>query len=101
MAHDTRQTLQLHPVAIDTYRENVAYLHRDCQLYRTQGFQALSKVEIRGTNGGRSLLAVLNIVDDSCITTPGQLGLSQDAFRLLGQPEGTPVTVHPSLREYS
>jgi thymidine phosphorylase len=42
------------------------------------------------------LLAVLNVVDDECITTPGQLGLSQDAFRQLGQPEGTPVTVHPA-----
>jgi len=89
-----KPTLQLRPVAIDTYRENVAYLHRDCQLYRTEGFQALSKVEIRGTNGGPSLLAVLNVVDDDCITAPGQLGLSQDAFRQLGQPAGTPVTVN-------
>jgi thymidine phosphorylase len=41
---ETKQqlTLQLRRVAIDTYKENVAYLHRDCHLYRSEGFQALS-----------------------------------------------------------
>ena len=29
-------------VAIDTYRENVVYLRRDCPVYRAEGFQALS-----------------------------------------------------------
>lgn len=38
--------LALRRVAIDTWRENVAYLHRDCDVYRAEGFQALSK------NGG-------------------------------------------------
>ena len=33
-------------VAIDTYRENVVYLRRDCPVYRAEGFQALSKVEV-------------------------------------------------------
>ena len=39
--------LALRRVAIDTYRENVAYLHRDCAIYRAEGFQALAKVEVR------------------------------------------------------
>ena len=39
--------LALRRVAIDTYRENVAYLHRDCAVYRAEGFQALAKVEVR------------------------------------------------------
>jgi thymidine phosphorylase len=94
MNQEAKSTLQLRRVAVDTYRENVAYLHRDCRLYRIEGFQALSKVEIRGTNGGPSLLAVLNVVDDDCIAAPGQLGLSEDAFRQLGQAEGAAVTVH-------
>ena len=38
--------LRLKRVAIDTYRENVAYLHRECDIYRAEGFQALSKVEV-------------------------------------------------------
>ncbi|MBI2733583.1 MAG: thymidine phosphorylase, partial [Aquabacterium sp.] len=51
--------LKLKRVAIDTYRENVAYLHRDCAIYRAEGFQALSKVEIRAN--GRRILASLNV----------------------------------------
>ena len=93
MNEEKKLTLQLRRVAIDTYKENVAYLHRDCQLYRTEGFQALSKVEIRGTNGGRSLLAVLNVVDDASLASPAQLGLSIDAFRQLELPEDAAVTV--------
>jgi thymidine phosphorylase len=88
-----RHTLKLKRVAIDTYKENVAYLHRDCQVYRSEGFQALSKVRICNESGERSLLASLNVVDTAIITEPGELGLSIDAFQRLGLEEGTPVTV--------
>ncbi len=94
MNSETNHTLQLRRVAIDTYKENVAYLHRDCQLYRTEGFQALRKVEIRGKSGGPSLLAVLNVVDDASITTPEQIGLCLEAFQQLGLPEGAALTVN-------
>jgi thymidine phosphorylase len=78
--------LLLRPVAIDTYRENVVYLHRDCEVYRAEGFQALSKVEVR-TNG-HHVLATLNVVDDECIVGCDEIGLSEDAFKLLGVPSG-------------
>ncbi len=88
--------LPLRRVAVDTYRENVAYLHRDCPVYRAEGFQALAKVEIEladGRGGGRPILAVLNVVDDEAICPPGALGLAEQAFDQLGAPEGTPVRV--------
>lgn len=88
-----KNTLELRRVAIDTYQENVAYLHRDCQVYRSEGFQALSKVEISGSPDGHSVLASLNVVDDPSITAPGQLGLSIQAFRQLGLSEGAAATV--------
>jgi thymidine phosphorylase len=88
-----RQSLQLRRVAIDTYKENVAYLHRDCHVYRSEGFQALAKVEVHAEGNISPVMAVLNVVDDESITTPGQLGLSEQAFAQLGQPEGTPATV--------
>ena len=88
-----KQTLQLRRVAIDTYKENVAYLHRDCHIYRSEGFQALSKVEVNGEGGSRPVLAVLNVVDDDGITTPEQLGLSEDAFEQLGLAEGAAASV--------
>ena len=61
----------------------MAYLHRDCTVYRAEGFQALSKVEVSG-NGRRAILAVLNVVDDECIVGPDELGLSEQAFAQLG-----------------
>ncbi|MCK5191322.1 MAG: thymidine phosphorylase family protein, partial [Methylococcales bacterium] len=84
-------TLKIHRVEIDTYHENVAYLNRECSIYRAEGFQALSKILVT-TNGSR-LLAVLNVVDDNSIVQPGELGLSQQAFNYLNVDEGTLVTV--------
>ena len=85
-------TLTVHRVEIDTYHENVAYLNRECSIYRAEGFQALSKIEV-SVNGTR-LLAVLNVVDGHSIVQPGELGLSQQAFEHLHADEGTLVTVN-------
>lgn len=86
------RTLTLHRVAIDTYRENVAYLHRQCEIYRAEGFQALAKVEVHGGNGVR-IMAVLNVVDDSALVPPDALGLSEEAFAAMGLEEGAAVEV--------
>jgi len=86
-------TLKLRSVAIDTYKENVAYLHRQCHIYRSEGFQALSKIEIHVKDDGPPVVAVLNVVDDNNITAPGELGLSEQVYEQLGVPEGTNVTI--------
>ncbi|HRP75754.1 MAG TPA: thymidine phosphorylase, partial [Rhodocyclaceae bacterium] len=83
--------LALRRVAIDTYRENVAYLHRECPVYRAEGFQALSKVEVRAN--GRRILATLNVVDDENIVGCRELGLSEDAFAQLDVQDGHPASV--------
>jgi thymidine phosphorylase len=89
----TMPSLKLRRVAIDTYKENVAYLHRDCLIYRTEGFQALSKIEIHCIGNGNPVIAVLNIVDDEMITAPDQLGLSEQVFHQLNLAEGTEVFI--------
>ena len=91
VAEEVQQPLTLRRVGIDTYRENVAYLHRDCEIYRAEGFQALSKVEVRAN--GRKILASLNVVDDSNIVSCQQLGLSEDAFAQLGVADGHAVSI--------
>jgi thymidine phosphorylase len=85
------EALTLRRVAIDTYHENVAYLHRDCAVYRAEGFQALSKVEVRAN--GRRILATLNVVDDLCIVGRDELGVSEDAFAQLDVAHGHPAFV--------
>ena len=79
-------TLVLRRIGIDTYRENVAYMHRQCPVYRAEGFQALAKIEIQA--GEKRILAVLNVVDDEAIVAPGELGLSEQAFAQLAAPSG-------------
>ena len=88
------QTLRLRRVGIDTWRENVAYLHRDCAVVRAAGFQALSKVTVRAN--GCTIQAVLNVVDDACIVQPGELGVSEDAFARLGVAEGHEARISPA-----
>ncbi|HEX6959986.1 MAG TPA: thymidine phosphorylase family protein [Ferrovibrio sp.] len=99
--------LTLKRIAIDTHRESIAYLSRDCPLYRAEEFLALAKVEVtaredrgsgpgNGPGSGLRLPAVLNIVDDPHLLGANELGLSEEAFRLFGQPEGMPVWIdHP------
>ncbi len=85
--------LTLRLVEIDTYKENVAYLHRDCKFYRSEGFQALNKIEIHKRDNGKPIIAVLNVVDDDSITAAGELGLCEQAFRQLGLNEGAAVRI--------
>jgi thymidine phosphorylase len=89
--HSSTFSLQLRRVAIDTYKENVAYLNRDCDIYRAEGFQALTKIEI--TANGTTIYAVLNVVDDVNIVAPGELGLAEQAFEQVGLEEGSQVSI--------
>ena len=84
-------TLRIRRVGIDTWRENVAYLHRDCPVVRAAGFQALAKVTVHAN--GTTIVAVLNVVDDAHIVEPRELGLSEDAFARLQVAEGHAATV--------
>jgi thymidine phosphorylase len=84
-------TLRIRRVGIDTWRENVAYLHRDCPVVRAAGFQALAKVTVQAN--GQAIAAVLNVVDDERLVQACELGLSEDAFTRLRVAEGHEVSV--------
>ena len=88
---NAKDMLKIRRVAIDTYHENVAFLHRNCALYRAEGFQALSKVKIQAD--GTGIYAVLNIVDDDSIVSPDELGLAEQAFDQLGMEPGHLVRI--------
>jgi thymidine phosphorylase len=93
MTHSTtlEHCLTLKRIGVDTQREHVAYLHRNCPLYQTEGFRALSKLEVR--QDGHTILATLNIIEDDILLGSEELGLSISAFERFQLPEGTPVTV--------
>lgn len=82
--------MKIKRIAIDTHPENTAFLLREGNGYSPEQFQALRKIEI--SDGNRSILATLAIVDDSCVLEEEMIGLGEQAFRRLGLPEGTEVT---------
>ena len=82
---------KIRAVAIDTYPENTAFLPRTDSGYGAEQFQALRKIEI--CHASRNILATLAIMDDEHLLRPGEIGLGEQAFRRLGLPDGTEVTV--------
>ncbi len=91
--------LELKNIGIDTYRDNVAFLARDCRLYRPEEYQAFKKIEV--ISDGKRLLASLMIIDNEDIISGDELGLSEQAFRRMGLAEGAPVTIAPAEPPHS
>ena len=86
--------LRLRRLGIDTYQEPVLYMHRDCHVCRSEGFEAQSRVEVLLRN--RTIVATLNVVTGSFLAAD-EAGLSEAAWRLLQANEGDQATLrHPA-----
>ncbi len=84
---------KLRKVKIDTYKENIAFLRRDCPVCASQGFNSQTKIEI-GIDG-KVVTAVLDVTEETFILA-GEIGLCEYAFDKLGLPEGSMVAIrHP------
>ena len=93
----TASKLRLRRLGIDTYQEPVLYMHRDCHVCHSEGFEAQSRVEL--ALGGRSIIATLNVVSGDFLS-PTEAGLSEAAWRLLKAQEGDMVALrHPAPLE--
>ncbi len=89
--------LRLRRLGIDTYQEAVLYMHRDCEVCHAEGFEAQSRVEV--SFKGRTIVATLNVVHGDFLH-PGEAGLSEAAWRMLGAIEGDEATLrHPAPLE--
>ena len=89
--------IRLRRLGIDTYQEPVLYMHQDCAVCRSEGFEAQSRVEL--TLDGRTIVATLNVVSGGFVS-PGEAGLSEAAWRLLLARDGDLATVrHPAPLE--
>ncbi|MFC5499390.1 thymidine phosphorylase family protein [Caenimonas terrae] len=86
--------LRLRRLGIDTYQEPVLYMHRDCHVCRSEGFEAQSRVEL--SLGGRTIVATLNVVSGDIVSVD-EAGLSEAAWRLLQARDGDQATLrHPA-----
>lgn len=87
-------SLHLRKMGIDTYKENIAYLPHHSEIAKSQGFKALSKIELHYKN--HSILATLNMTENGLVG-PQEVGLSNIAFERLGASEGEAVQIsHPN-----
>jgi len=78
---------------IDTRQEPVIFLRSDSPVARSEGFEAMSRVNVAAN--GRSVIATLMIVSEELLTA-GYAGLSEAARRLLGVAEGDELRLsHP------
>lgn len=83
--------LSLKYVAINSFNENVVYLHKDCDAYKVDDIKNITKIEVHG--GAEPVGAFLEVVDDESIVHPNQLGMNKQAFEQLNLPEGANVTL--------
>ena len=83
--------LSLKYVAINSFNENIVYLHKDCNAYKIDDIKSITKIEVHG--GAEPVGAFLEVVDDESIVHQGQLGMNKQAFEQLNLPEGANVTI--------
>ncbi|MCA9571083.1 MAG: thymidine phosphorylase, partial [Myxococcales bacterium] len=86
----TPHRLRARRLGVDTYRTPILYLRADCPICRSEGFAAMARVEVRA--GDRSVIATLDVIT-SQILSPGEAGLSEEAWRQLRVGPGDPVDV--------
>ena len=83
------ETLRLRKVAIDTWHDCICYLNEQCSTYDASSYLGPNKLEIFNANG--DVRAKLNVVSDSLLVAPDEIGLSLAGFEKLGLEEGAPV----------
>ncbi|HZS63683.1 MAG TPA: thymidine phosphorylase family protein [Xanthobacteraceae bacterium] len=80
-------------LGLDTQYESVVFMHKECQVCRSEGFTAHARVLL--SHGERRTLATLYQVTDDLIAHD-EAALSESAWRRLGLQEGDRVVVrHP------
>ncbi len=84
-------------VGIDTQHELVVFMSKDCHVCRSEGFSAHARVRLAA--GDNSIIATLYQVASELVA-PGDVGLSDAAWRHLKVEDGAPVAVsHPRTLE--
>ncbi|RMF12357.1 MAG: thymidine phosphorylase family protein, partial [Alphaproteobacteria bacterium] len=89
----SRNIVYARRMGIDTQHELVVFMSRDCHVCRSEGFSAHARVRLRA--GPNTIIATLYQVDSELVA-PGEVGLSEAAWRHLQVRDGTAVSVsHP------
>ena len=82
--------LHLRPLGIDTHREFVVYMRRDCPVCRAEGFEGQARVEV--VLRDRRIIATLNVIDAPLLSA-SEASLSTSAWAALGAATGDLVRI--------
>lgn len=82
--------LRARRAGIDTYREHVVYMHSECDVCRSEGFESQARVLVSAES--ESIPATLNVVSSNLLR-PGEAGLSEVAWNALNASEGDALRV--------
>lgn len=86
--------LRIRRLPLDTLRENIIVLARDCRVLKPERFAGTRKMSVRG--GGVTLIASLDIAEAGTLLADDEVGLTEPAFRRLGLEEGDRVELSPA-----
>lgn len=88
--HKRHSHLRLKRLGIDTYREHVIYMSRDCHVCRSEGFEVRARVAV--SLGEKSIIATLNVIENGLLSNE-EASLSNSAWERLGATDGATVNV--------
>lgn len=87
---DETNKLRLVKLGIDTQHEFIIYMHADCFVCKSEGFEALTQVVVTFSNF--SIVATLNIIQSNILNSH-EASLSESAWEQLGVKEGDYISL--------
>ena len=83
--------LKLKHIPVQSFGENIAYIHKNCALYKVDDLKKATRLEIH--KGSKTIYAFLQIVAEDGVLADDEIGLNDEAFSALNMSEGTEVHV--------
>lgn len=82
--------LRLKRLGIDTYKEAIIYMRKDCSVCLSEGFEVYARVKV--SSGERFIIATVNMISSNLLAD-GEAGLSEQAYHLLGANDGDQIQI--------
>lgn len=83
--------LKLKHIPVQSFGENIAYIHKNCALYKVDDLKKATRLEIH--KGSKTIYAFLQIVAEDGVLADDEIGLNDEAFSALNMSEETEVHV--------